>query len=70
LFVRLAILVTAVLLLPDLYLLAVHQPPKAVAILMTMHLAIGLVTYNALVRIAPSGSRESNPTPKSGIKRA
>jgi hypothetical protein len=54
LFFRLAILVTAVLLLPDVYLLSVNQPPKAVFVLMVMHLAIGLVTYNALVRIAPS----------------
>jgi hypothetical protein len=54
LLLRLAILVTAVLLLPDIYLLSVNQPPTAVFILMVMHLAIGLVTYNALVRIAPS----------------
>lgn len=54
LFFRLAILVTAVLLLPDVYLLSVNQPPKAVFILMVMHVAIGLVTYTALVHIAPS----------------
>lgn len=53
LFLRLAALVTAVLLLPDVYLLLKHQPPKAVLVLMCMHLAIGVVTYNALVRIAP-----------------
>jgi hypothetical protein len=53
LFFRLAILVTVVLWLPDLYILYKGQPPKAVAILMLMHLAIALVTYNALVRIAP-----------------
>jgi hypothetical protein len=53
LFFRLAILVTAVLLLPDLYILHQGQPARAVAVLMVMHLAIGLVTYNALVRIAP-----------------
>jgi hypothetical protein len=53
LFFRLAILVTLVLWLPDLYILHQGQPAKAVAILMLMHLAIALVTYNALVRIAP-----------------
>jgi hypothetical protein len=53
LFFRLAILVTVVLLLPDLYLLGKGQPPKAVCVLMAMHLAIALVTYNALVRLAP-----------------
>jgi hypothetical protein len=58
LFFRLAILVTLVLLLPDLYLLYRNQPVEAVSILMSMHLAIGLVTYNALVRIAPPRRRE------------
>jgi hypothetical protein len=42
-----------VLLLPDFYLLAKGQPAKAVAVLMAMHLAIGLVTYTALVHLAP-----------------
>jgi len=42
-----------VLLLPDVYLLKQGQPAKAVAVLMCMHLAIALVTYNALVRLAP-----------------
>jgi hypothetical protein len=50
---RLAILVTLVLLLPDLYILHQGQPGKAVAVLMVMHLAIAVVTYNAMVRIAP-----------------
>jgi hypothetical protein len=53
LFFRLAIVVTLVLLLPDLYILKQGQPAKAVAVLMCMHLAIALVTYNALVRLAP-----------------
>jgi hypothetical protein len=52
-FVRMAIVVTLALWLPDLYILAKGQPAKAVAVLMVMHLAIGLVTYNALVHIAP-----------------
>jgi len=53
LFFRLAILVTIVLWLPDLYILAKGQPARAVAVLMCMHLAIALVTYNALVHVAP-----------------
>jgi hypothetical protein len=52
LFFRLAILVTLVLFVPDLWLLVKHQPPQAVGVLMTMHLAIALVTYNALIRVA------------------
>jgi hypothetical protein len=57
LFLRLAILVTVVLLLPDVYILYRGQPADAVAILMVMHLAIALVTYNLLVHLAPLGSR-------------
>jgi hypothetical protein len=53
LFFRLAILVTLFLLLPDLYILQQGQPTDAVAVLMVMHLAIALVTYNLLVRAAP-----------------
>ena len=41
------------LLLPDLYIWHQGQPAKAVGVLVCMHLAIALVTYNALVRIAP-----------------
>jgi hypothetical protein len=63
LFFRLAILVTLVLWLPDLYILIRGQPAEAVGILMTMHLAIGLVTYNSLVRLAPSGRTDSTPKP-------
>jgi Family of unknown function (DUF6069) len=53
LFFRLAILVTLVLLLPDFYILYLGQPTDAVAVLMVMHLAIAVVTYNVLVRLAP-----------------
>lgn len=52
LFLRLAILVTLVLFAPDVWILTQGQPTDAVAILMCMHVAIALVTYNALVRIA------------------
>ena len=54
LFFRLAILVTVVLLLPDVYILVQGQSGEAVAILVLMHLAIAAITYNSLVRIAPT----------------
>ena len=53
LFFRLAIAVTLCLWLPDLYILHQGQPDKAVGVLMLMHLAIALVTYNLLVHVAP-----------------
>lgn len=53
-FFRMAIAVTLVLLLPDLYILSKGQPAQAVAALMVMHVAIGAATYTALVRLAPT----------------
>jgi hypothetical protein len=53
LFFRLAIVVTLVLLLPDVYIWHQGQPAQAVGVLMTMHLAIALITYNLLVHLAP-----------------
>jgi hypothetical protein len=53
LFLRLAFLVSAVLFLPDVWLLMKHQPADAVGVLVVMHVAIAVVTYNLLVRIAP-----------------
>jgi uncharacterized protein DUF6069 len=53
LFLRLAILVTLVLWLPDLYILHLGEMASAVAVLMLMHLAIAVVTYNLLVHLAP-----------------
>ncbi len=49
----LAVLVTVVLLLPDLYIWLSGQPGRAVLVLACMHLAIALITYNVLVRVAP-----------------
>ena len=57
LFFRLAVVVTLFLLLPDLYILWKGQPAKAVAVLMVMHLAIAVVTYNALVHLSPATRR-------------
>ena len=59
LFLRLAILVTLFLWLPDLYILYRGQPATAVAVLMVMHLAIALVTYNLLVHFAPPSAAGS-----------
>src|ERR1700678_615376 len=52
LFFRMAIAVTLVLWLPDLWILHLGQPVQAVVVLMVMHLAIAVVTYNCLVHIA------------------
>jgi hypothetical protein len=57
LFFRLAIVVTLFLWLPDFYILWKGQPARAVGVLIAMHLAIALVTYNALVHVAPAGRR-------------
>jgi hypothetical protein len=56
-FFRLAIVVTLVLLLPDVWLLFRHEPPRAVAVLMCMHVAIAVITYWLLVLVAPVGER-------------
>jgi hypothetical protein len=52
LYLRLAVAVTVVLLVPDLWILLHGEPAKAVGVLVCMHLAIAVVTYNAMVRIA------------------
>jgi hypothetical protein len=53
LFLRLAVLVTIVLLAPDVYIWHAGQPGQAVGVLMVMHLAIAIVTYASLVILAP-----------------
>lgn len=54
LFLRLAVVATAVLWVPDgLLLLLLGEPGAGVGALMAMHLLIALITYNALVRLAP-----------------
>jgi len=54
LFSRLAVLISLVLLLPDVWLLLRHQPPLAVLVLMSMHVAVALITYHVVVRVAPA----------------
>jgi hypothetical protein len=50
--------VTLVLLVPDVYIAVQGQPIRAVAVLMCMHLAIGVITYASLLLLAP-GHRAS-----------
>ena len=57
LFFRLAIAVTLVLFLPDVYIWHQGQSGQAVLVLMAMHVAIALVTYNLLVHLAPVRAR-------------
>ena len=56
LFFRLALVVTLVLFLPDVYIWLQGQSAQAVAVLMAMHVAIALITYNLLVHLAPARS--------------
>jgi hypothetical protein len=53
LFFRLAILVTLVLWLPDVWIWLKGESAQGVAVLAMMHLAIALVTYNVLIHVAP-----------------
>ena len=69
LFFRMAIAVTLVLWLPDLYILVKGQSPRAVAVLIVMHLAIAVVTYTCLVRIAPVKTTRSATAPAPGPDR-
>jgi Family of unknown function (DUF6069) len=70
-YLRLAVAVTVVLLLPDLYILVKGQPPKAVAVLMAMHVAIAVITYFCMTRLAKVGQEESSvATVPSGVDSA
>jgi hypothetical protein len=53
LFLRLAVVATLILWLPDVWILSRGQSVRAVLVLMVMHVAIAVVTYNALVHLAP-----------------
>jgi hypothetical protein len=60
-FWRAAVVVTLVLLLPDVYIWLKGESARGILVLVVMHLAIAVVTYHALVRIAPAG--EARPAP-------
>jgi Family of unknown function (DUF6069) len=66
LFFRLAVAVTLVLFVPDILILHQGQPAHAVAVLMAMHLAVALVTYNLLVHLAPVRARTPSTTQAAG----
>jgi len=59
LFLRMALVVTIVLLLPDLAIWALGQPGAAVFVLVWMHLGIAMVTYFSLVVLAPVRGRRT-----------
>jgi hypothetical protein len=69
LFFRMAIAVTLVLWLPDLYIFVRGEPGRAVAVLALMHLAIAVITYNCLVRIAKVRPAASGPAHAYGSAR-
>jgi len=64
LFLRLAVAVTLVLLLPDVWIWIRGESGRGILVLVVMHLAIAVISYNALVRIAPAG--EAPATEASG----
>ena len=53
LFLRSAVVVTIVLFAPDVWIWHGGAPAKAVFVLIWLHVAIAIVTYNALVHVAP-----------------
>jgi hypothetical protein len=53
LFFRLAVLVSVVLFAPDAYLWYRGDSAKAIFVLVWMHVAIAVVTYYSLVKLAP-----------------
>ena len=55
-FLWLAVLVTVVGLAPDVWIVVHGQPPVGVAALVVMHLALAVITYPALVLLAPARS--------------
>jgi hypothetical protein len=68
-FFQVAVAVMLVLWVPDVWLLIKHEPTRAVIFLIVMHLAIALITYNALVFAAPMGVHDATtvaaPIPRS-----
>jgi hypothetical protein len=59
LYLWLAIVATVVSLAPDLWILHLGQPAAGVATLAVMHVALGVITYAAMVLIAPQRAPRS-----------
>ena len=55
LFLRLAVAVTLALFLPDVWIWIRGESVRGILVLVVMHLAIAVITYTSLVRIAPAG---------------
>ncbi len=66
LFFWLAVLVTVVSLAPDAWILHLGQPAEGVAVLVVMHFALAVITYPALVFIAPQRARRVSGRPAVG----
>ena len=66
LYLGLAIAATVVSLAPDLWILHLGQPAAGVATLVVMHFALAVVTFPAMVLLAPQrgggSARRSDPT--------
>jgi hypothetical protein len=60
-FLLLTVVVTIVGLAPDAYILSRGQSPQAVLILVLMHVALALITFPALVFLAPQRTRGAAP---------
>ncbi len=65
-FFRLAIVISLLLWLPDLWILVEGETSKGVATLAVMHLLVALVTYNLLVHLAPAGPPPAQADADSG----
>ena len=59
-FLVLTVVVTVVSFVPDLWILRQGQPASGVLVLAIMHVAVAVVTYPALVLIAPQRSRPTS----------
>ena len=74
---RLTVLITLGLFLPDAWLLIRGQPLKGVVVLMSMHVAVALAIYLAMVTLAPvrdfadrSGLPHTDPDRRVGVHSA
>jgi hypothetical protein len=67
LFMRLAVAVTLVLLLPDVRIWLQGASAQAVAVLVAMHVAIAVITYTLLVYLAPVRALSGSGTGQAGL---
>jgi hypothetical protein len=67
LFLWMTIVVTVASLAPDAWIVLKGQSPEAVFVLALMHVAVALVTYPVLVRIAPQRASTSRDASSPGM---